>query len=83
MFRVLPLLLDLMKDASPLRAAALRGLAGFDDAKIPEVVLARFPEFDAVEKTGAAAAITVDGKLVDYAMYSRAKTVLALAKLDR
>jgi citrate lyase beta subunit len=39
-------------------------------------------EFEAVEKTGAAAAITVDGKLVDYAMYSRAKTVLELAKLD-
>ena len=28
------------------------------------------------------AAITVDGKLVDYAMYSRAKSVLELAKLD-
>jgi citrate lyase beta subunit len=39
-------------------------------------------EFEAVEKTGTAAAITVDGKLVDYAMYSRAKTVLELAKLD-
>jgi citrate lyase subunit beta/citryl-CoA lyase len=39
-------------------------------------------EFEAVEKTGAAAAITVDGKLVDYAMYSRAKTVLELAKRD-
>ena len=39
-------------------------------------------EFEAVEKTGAAAAITVDGKLVDYAMYSRAKSVLELAKLD-
>jgi len=40
-------------------------------------------EFDAVEKTGAAAAITVDGKLVDYAMYQRAKRVLAWAQLDR
>jgi citrate lyase subunit beta/citryl-CoA lyase len=39
-------------------------------------------EFEAVEKTGAAAAITVDGKLVDYAMYSRAKSVLELARLD-
>ena len=39
-------------------------------------------EFEAVEKTGAAAAITVDGKLVDYAMYGRAKAVLELAKLD-
>lgn len=40
-------------------------------------------EFEAVEKTGSAAAITVDGKLVDYAMYQRARTVLALAALDR
>ena len=40
-------------------------------------------EFEAVEKTGSAAAITVEGKLVDYAMYSRAKTVLELARLDR
>jgi citrate lyase subunit beta/citryl-CoA lyase len=38
-------------------------------------------EFEAVEKTGTAA-ITVDGKLVDYAMYQRAKRVLELAKLD-
>lgn len=40
-------------------------------------------EFEAVEKTGAAAAITVNGRLVDYAMYQRAKRVLELAKLDR
>jgi len=39
-------------------------------------------EFEAVEKAGTAA-ITVDGKLVDYAMYQRAKRVLELAKLDR
>ena len=39
-------------------------------------------EFEAVEKTGSAA-ITVDGKLVDYAMVQRARRVLALAKLDR
>ena len=38
-------------------------------------------EFEAVEKAGSAA-ITVDGKLVDYAMYQRAKRVLELAKLD-
>jgi citrate lyase beta subunit len=38
-------------------------------------------EFEAVEKTGTAA-ITVDGKLVDYAMYQRAKRVLELARLD-
>ena len=39
-------------------------------------------EFEAVEKTGVAA-ITVEGKLVDYAMYARAKRVLLLANLDR
>ena len=38
-------------------------------------------EFEAVEKTGTAA-ITIDGKLVDYAMYQRAKRVLELAVLD-
>lgn len=39
-------------------------------------------EFEAVEKTGATAAITVDGKLVDYAMYQRAKRVLEQVRLD-
>src|SRR5450631_1793231 len=39
-------------------------------------------EFEAVEKTGTAA-ITVDGKLVDYAMYQRARRVLELSNLDR
>ena len=39
-------------------------------------------EFEAVEKAGTAA-ITVDGKLIDYAMFERAKRVLELAKLDR
>jgi citrate lyase subunit beta/citryl-CoA lyase len=37
-------------------------------------------EFEAAEKSGVAA-ITVDGKLVDYAMYSRAKSVLEIAHL--
>lgn len=39
-------------------------------------------EFEAKEKQGIAA-ITVDGKLVDYAMFQRAKRVLALAILDQ
>ena len=39
-------------------------------------------EFEAVEKAGIAA-ITVDGKLIDYAMFQRAKRVLELARLDR
>ena len=38
-------------------------------------------EFEAAEKTGVAA-IAVEGKLIDYAMYARAKRVLALAALD-
>jgi len=39
-------------------------------------------EFEAAEKTGVAA-IVVNGKLVDYAMYQRARRVLAAAALDR
>lgn len=54
---------------------------------VPEADVAYYQqvvtEFEAVEKTGTAAAITVNGKLVDYAMYQRAKRVLDLAKLDR
>jgi citrate lyase subunit beta / citryl-CoA lyase len=38
-------------------------------------------EFEAAEKAGSAA-IAVDGKLVDYAMFQRAKRVLELAKRD-
>jgi citrate lyase subunit beta/citryl-CoA lyase len=54
---------------------------------VPEADVAYYQqvvgEFEAVEKTGAAAAITVQGRLVDYAMYQRAKCVLELTKLDR
>jgi citrate lyase subunit beta/citryl-CoA lyase len=39
-------------------------------------------EFEVAEKSGVAA-ITINGKLVDYAMYQRARRVLELAKLDR
>ena len=39
-------------------------------------------EFDAAEKAGSAA-IQVEGKLIDYAMYQRAKRVLELVKLDQ
>lgn len=49
-----------------------------DEAAYYEKVVS---EFQAAEKSGVAA-IAVDGKLVDYAMYQRAKRVLALAKLD-
>jgi citrate lyase subunit beta/citryl-CoA lyase len=54
---------------------------------VPEADVAYYQmvvsEFEAVEKSGTAAAITVQGRLVDYAMYQRAKRVLELAKLDR
>lgn len=54
---------------------------------VPETDVAYYQqvvtEFEAVEKTGIAAAITVNGRLVDYAMYQRAKRVLDLAQLDR
>jgi citrate lyase subunit beta/citryl-CoA lyase len=51
----------------------------------PEVAYARrvVSEFEAVERTGTAAAITVEGRLVDYAMYHHAKRVLERAELDR
>lgn len=39
-------------------------------------------EFEVAEKSGVAA-ITINGKLVDYAMYQRAKRVLALAAIDK
>lgn len=54
---------------------------------VPEAEVAYYQrvvrEFEAAEASGASAAITVDGKLVDYAMYQRAKRVLAWAELDR
>jgi citrate lyase subunit beta / citryl-CoA lyase len=52
---------------------------------VPEAEVAWYTrvvtEFEAAEKTGVAA-IAVEGKLIDYAMYSRAKRVLELAKLN-
>lgn len=52
---------------------------------VPEAELTYYrkvvAEFEIQEKAGIAA-ITVDGKLVDYAMYQRAKRVLSFAKLD-
>lgn len=53
---------------------------------VPEAEVAYYrevvAEFEAAEKAGQAA-IVVAGKLVDYAMYARAKRVLQLAELDR
>ena len=64
------------KQIDPVRRAY--AVSAADVAYYQKVVL----EFEALESSGAAA-ITVDGRLVDYAMYERAKRVLALAKLDR
>jgi len=64
------------KQIAPVRAAYA----------VPETEIAYYKkvvsEFEAAEKAGSAA-ITVDGKLVDYAMVQRAKRVLALAARDR
>ena len=64
------------KQIDPVRRAY--AVSAADVTYYQKVVL----EFEAVEKIGTAA-IAVDGKLVDYAMYQRAKRVLDLAKLDR
>lgn len=50
---VLPTLLELLKAPSPLRALALRGLATYEDPKIPGEVLAVFSQLDAGEKRDA------------------------------
>ena len=63
------------KQISPVRQAYAVPAA---DLAYYERVVA---EFEGAEKAGVAA-ITIDGKLVDYAMFQRAKRVLALAKLD-
>jgi citrate lyase subunit beta/citryl-CoA lyase len=64
------------KQITPVREAY--AVQEADVAYYREVVA----EFEAAEKAGHAA-IVVAGKLVDYAMYARAKRVLALAELDR
>lgn len=64
------------KQIEPVRRAYA---VSADEVQYYQLVVA---EFEAAEKNGVAA-ITVKGKLVDYAMYQRAKRVLALAELDR
>jgi citrate lyase subunit beta/citryl-CoA lyase len=64
------------KQLDPVRQAY--AISAGESAYCLEVV----KEFEAAEKSGIAA-ITVRGRLVDYAMYQRAKRVLALAALDR
>ncbi len=65
----------------PKQIAPVRSAYAVPDAEVAyyrKVV----SEFEAAEKAGSAA-ISVDGKLVDYAMAQRARRVLDLAKLDR
>jgi len=49
----LPLLLDFVKQPGPLRAPALRGLAGYDDAQIPPAILSAYKALDSAEKRDA------------------------------
>jgi citrate lyase subunit beta/citryl-CoA lyase len=65
----------------PKQIAPVRSAYAVSDAEVAyyrKVV----SEFEAAEKAGTAA-ISVDGKLVDYAMAQRARRVLDLANLDR
>ena len=64
------------KQLAPVREAYAVPTA---DADYYREVVSRFEE---AERAGIAA-ITVNGKLVDYAMYQRAKRVLVLAEIDR
>ena len=74
----LPVLLDLVKAPGPLRTAALRGLAAFDDARIPAQILAVYPTLDAAEKQDAL------GSLLARAASARALLAAIDAKtLDR
>lgn len=49
----LPLLLDLTKQPSPLRAPALRGLAAYDDPRVAPALLGGFAAFTPEEKSDA------------------------------
>jgi putative heme-binding domain-containing protein len=49
----LPLLLEFVKQPGPLRASALRGLVGYDDAQIPGKILGVYPTLDTAEKRDA------------------------------
>lgn len=51
--QTLPILLELTKQPGPLRDAALRGLAGYEDARIPAAIIDGFKAFDSSEKRDA------------------------------
>lgn len=49
----IPVLLSVAREAGPLRAAAIRGLAGFDDSQIPSTLLATYSGLNSDEKRDA------------------------------
>jgi len=49
----LPILLDLVKQPGPLRDAALRGLANYEDARIPAAIIGGIKTFDSTETRDA------------------------------
>ena len=51
--QTLPILLDLAKQTGPLRDAALRGLANYEDPRIPAAIIDGFKTFDSTEKRDA------------------------------
>jgi len=54
---LVPILHALVGDAT-MRAAAIRGLASFDDAKTPDVILAPYATYNAAEKRDALATLS-------------------------
>ena len=55
----LPLLLDVAKTHGPVRRAALRGLASFDDPRVPPFVVGAYASLDTDEKHEALATLLV------------------------
>jgi putative heme-binding domain-containing protein len=51
--QTLPILLELTKQPGPLRDAALRGLANYEDARIPAAIIDGFKTFNSSEKRDA------------------------------
>jgi putative heme-binding domain-containing protein len=54
-----PLLLALVRDGGPLRGAAVRGLAGFDQLEIPKALLTSYSSLATDEKRDAIAALAM------------------------
>ena len=51
--QTLPVLLEMTKQPGPLRDAGLRGLANYEDARIPAAIIESFKTFDSTEKRDA------------------------------